>query len=192
MNSHEHDEPMEVDDSLSDELRRRAITPPYPEAEIEARIHASIADGVRPGRRQALTTRTHLFRSRAARVALTAAASLVLFIGGAEYGRRTAPISIVVPAPATPVEIRNDLPYSIQSAGSQYVATLATFSGQADSLSTEERRIAREVALAALYSASVELLREAGDDEMLRAVTEMVARRRNTMGRSTIDGGMRF
>jgi hypothetical protein len=123
---------------------------------------------------------------------LTAAASLALFIGGAEYGRRTAPVSIVVPAPPTVVDARTDLPYSIQSAGSQYVAALAMFSGSADSLSIEERRIAREVALAALYSASVELLREAEDDELLRAVTEMVAQRRNTMGPSAIDTGTRF
>ena len=247
----EHEDWLERDDEIVDELRRRAKMPEFPAAEIEARIRSSLdgaGDGaarlalgltserlasddaredlvhstpyVRPGRRKALGAASEesetalsdgqfrdaesgeadwtdkslkqgrvaaLTRSFAARAALTAAASLALFIAGAESGRRTAPISVMVPAPSTPTEVRNDLPYSIQSAGSQYVAMLATFSGQADSLSPEERRVAREVALAALYSASLELLREAGDDEMLRAVTEMVAQRRDMMGPSTID-----
>ena len=131
-------------------------------------------------------------RSFAARALLTAAASLALFIGGAEYGRRTALLSIFVLAPTTALDARADLPYSIQSAGSQYVATLAMFSGRADSLSVEERRIAREVALAALYSASLELLREAGDDDVLRTITEMVAERRTALAPSVNGAGMRF
>ncbi|HSR42713.1 MAG TPA: hypothetical protein VLL48_11085, partial [Longimicrobiales bacterium] len=101
-----------------------------------------------------------------------------------------AAVESLVPVPAT-YEQTASVPLDIQSAGSRYVATLARFSGEAARLSVEERRMAREVALAALYGAAVELLREAGDDETLEAVAEMVARRRGDSGQLN-DGARSF
>lgn len=188
----------EAEGRLREALKRDFATPRFPGAEIEDRIRASVArrgtrsqDGNGPA--------PPWWSGGTTRAVLAAAASLVLFVGGMEYGRRTAvPIAPVAPtvgpgattsgpvAGATEAAEPTSLPLSIQSAGTRYVATLARFTGEADGLAAEERRLAREVALAALYGAAVELLREAGEDDVLRAVAEMVAVRRGTMSG---DGG---
>lgn len=183
------------EDALREGLRRDFAPPAFPEDEIEARIRASVA------RRRQRTPRGDRpapprWSGGTAQAVLAAAASLVLFIGGVEYGRRTAvpPPAASAPGPevVAPVEQAVSLPLSIQSAGTRYVAALARFSGQSDALAAEERQVAREVALAALYGATVELLREAGEDDVLSLVAEMVAARRGITVGDEPPPGRRF
>jgi len=158
-----------------------AARPPaaWPAAEIEDRIRGTIA--WRHRRVMGLPA-SSILRSGTVRALLAAAASLAVFIGGAEYGRRLgasqAPPIAEAAGPAVPVE-NVSLPLSIQSAGSRYVASLARFSETAPSLSPEQRQTAREVALALLYSATIELVRESRDDDILRTVSQLVEERRN-------------
>ena len=67
---------------------------------------------------------------------------------------------------------------SSQSAGSEYVARLAQFGADANGLSDDVREEARQVALATLYAASIELLRESEDDEFLATVAQLIFSRR--------------
>lgn len=183
-----------VDEALREALRRGYASPPFPAEEIEGRVRASVA------RRRTEPSPRHAaappwWRGGTVRTLLAVAASLALFVGGMEYGRRTSgPVAGAGGAvgPAGAVQQPVSLPLSIQSAGTRYVAQLARFSGQADALTPEERRTAREVALAALYGAAVELLREAGEDEALRIVVETVAGRREAVGRDVGPTALRF
>lgn len=133
---------------------------------------------------------------------LSAAAALLVFIGGVEYGRRgiqttgiEGPVATVagdagaregalrVPGSTESVS----LPLSIQSAGSEYVATLARFSGTSNQLPDEQREIAREVAMTVLYGAALELLEAIGDDQLLEQLVSEIGRRRfQTDGEGTL------
>lgn len=190
------DETMEHDDlgeRAKDELRERFPSARFPEDEIEERIRTAL-------------TRSRMDRGRSrwvevagappvpwwngatARTVLAVAASLVLFIGGVEYGRRTTrPYEPSAPARDAATLIVGSTPaLSIQDAGSRYVASLARFSGEAGSLSPSQRRVAREVALAAIYGATLELLRESQGDETLEEVANMVATRREQISADTL------
>lgn len=186
------------DDRIREELRDRFPPAPFPEAEIEDRIRTSLArregaPGATPKPPGAGSTPG--WRGETTRTVLAAAAALVLFIGGMEYGRRTA-TPPGYPAPVTaapgPVEAAESLPLSLQSAGSRYVASLARFSEEAESLTPGQRQVAREVALATIYGATLELLRESEDDRTLQAVLQMVAARRDEIGGSATPASRRF
>ncbi len=110
-----------------------------------------------------------------------------MFVAGAEYGRRT----------AAPVEVLTSdagvaTPLSIQSAGSEYVARLARFSAEAEQLTATERGEARQVALAILYAATLELLRESEDDELLATAAQLIFSRRQAERDSEHDGALWF
>jgi hypothetical protein len=190
------EETMDQDDfeaKLRRELRDRFPAPPFPGNDIEEQIRSTLAKS--RGDRVDTSSTTDAapvaprwWRSTTARMVLAVAASLLLFIGGAEYGRRTAlPYTLSTSTPATAVETYGSSPaFSIQDAGSQYVASLARFSGESRSLSPRQRRVAREVALATIYGATLELLRESSDDEMLKAVVKLVVTRREQFGADTL------
>jgi hypothetical protein len=177
---------------LRDELRQCFPQVDFPADEIEAEIRLSLRSSARSDS-SGLNTGLPIsspdlprdpipWWKAAARVGLVAAASVLLFVGGVEYGRRTTP-----QLPGTfvlPVGDAVSLPLAIQSAGSFYVASLTRLSSDANALSSEERRVAREVGLAALYAASLELSRESIDDEDLRAMVEMVGEKRVDVARS--------
>lgn len=185
------------DEGLREALRDGFPPPPFPEAEIEDRIRATlIRRGERWGRGAPRPGASGpWWRGGTARSVLAVAASLVLFIGGMEYGRRTA-LPAGYPTPGVvasgPVENAESLPLVLQSAGSRYVASLARFSGEANSLTPRQRQVAREVALATIYGATLELLRESGDDQTLQAVLQMVAARRNEIGAAGSPGSQSF
>lgn len=110
------------------------------------------------------------------RVAAAVAASLVIFVGGAEYGRRaatsTADVSPATQQPAATLagdvsQPSLGLPISIQEAGSNYVSRLATLTARSSSLAEGERRMAEEVAWASLRGAATELARVSEDSEAL-------------------------
>lgn len=143
------------DDSIRDLVRDAHPRPPFPAVAIRRRIARS-----RGQRKPA---------GLLGRVALAVAAALLVFVGGAEYGRRTA-------APASP-EVE-PTPLAIQAAGSRWVAHLAAFTDSAPALAPAEREQARQVALAALYAASIELLRQTEDDDLLATVAELIEVRR--------------
>jgi hypothetical protein len=55
------------------------------------------------------------------------------------------------------------------------MASLARFTEESELLTPEQRRTAREVALAMLAGAALELLRESGTSESLRAAADLIA-----------------
>jgi hypothetical protein len=117
------------------------------------------------------------------RPVLQAAAVLAVFIGGAEYGRRLGPRGGVTESAreamiASGIAPGATLPLEIQASGSRYIATLARFSAESQSLPLEQRQIAREVAMAVMYSAAIQLLEEGGEDAVLQSVANMVIERR--------------
>lgn len=165
------------DDRLSEALKEGWPRASFPRREIEERLEHTL--GRRAGTSVPQRAGRAWWRGSTARSVLAAAASLLLFIGGMEYGRRTAvperPIMStadeLTPIPAAPAS----LPLTIQSAGSEYVASLARFNGEAAGLSTEQRRVAREVALTVLYGAALELLRSSAEDEALEGAVRLLS-----------------
>lgn len=179
----------DLDERELKELREMFPSAPFPEGAIEERIrtNAGLSGVNHPkalSRQGALTEPPPWRMGATVRTVVAVAAALVLFIGGVEYGRRT----VSPDAPTAPVQgggtliAESDPALSIQDAGSRYVATLASFSGEVGNLSPAQRRVAREVALATIYAATLELLRESQDDETLRTVAGMVATRREEIG----------
>lgn len=137
----------------------------FPRDDIEQRIRATIAQGERAPQ----------VRRNGARLVLAAAAGVVLFVAGAEYGRRTTePMLLAVPVRMEEAETTS-VPLSIQSTGSRHLASLARFTEEAEKLTPEQRRTAREVALAMLAGAALELLRESENSESLRAAADLIA-----------------
>jgi hypothetical protein len=131
------------------------------------------------------------------RVALAAAAAILVFVSGIEYGRRLAGPAAMAPAasePAPDITVATpSLPLAIQSAGSQYVASLAVLSQAYPQLTVEQQRTAREVALAALLGAAIELLRDSGDDDTaLRAAADLIADVKANMAEPTAARGTEF
>lgn len=116
---------------------------------------------------------------------LAAAAAVLVFVAGAEYGRRSA---------AQPESVTASLntPLAIQLAGTEYVARVADFSSDASNLTTSERSEARQVALAILYAASVELLRESEDDDLLTLVARLIESRRQAERDPQVTGTLWF
>lgn len=190
------------DRALAERFRAWMRGPRFPAGRIEARIRDTLREEAEPreagrdaragGDPQALrpelaaagrgeTARRGL--GRASRVVLAGAAAVLLFLAGMEYGRARAPAPSPGPlrtAPAVVARASNELPAAlrIQAAGSRYVATLARFSQESQGVSEAERRAAREVATTILYAAALELLMEAGEDELMENVAWLVALRR--------------
>ncbi len=165
---------------LDDDLRRARPGPEFPEKRIRARIRETIAArddsrvaprvdpvGWLPGRLGA-----------AGRAALLAAASLVIFVAGTEFGRRTVD-STHARGASPPAGGELELPLSIQHTGSEYVASLAGLTARGETLSPEQRRLAEEVALTVLHAAIVELGRAADDDRVLRTAAGLVSAQRS-------------
>ena len=162
-------------------LRTELRAPAFPEREVLERIRASIRGleersgppGRPPGRRRTAWT------GRWFGLGAAAAASLAIFVGGAEFGRRTALASIpggsapgaAVSAPAREADTETlGLPISIQEAGSAYVSRLAQLTARSASLGEGERRMAEEVAWASLRGAATELARLSEHGEALAAL----------------------
>ncbi|NIQ55568.1 MAG: hypothetical protein GWN71_20055, partial [Gammaproteobacteria bacterium] len=83
-------------------------------------------------------------------------------------------------------------PLSIQSAGTEYVARLARLSTEAEQLTPAEREEARQVALAILYAATLELLGDSENDEMLEAAAQLIYSRRQAERSPGEDGTLWF
>lgn len=179
------------DARLEGELRRHYPRASFPAAAIEATIRETLAADP-PMRSRAGGPRRRWWEHEAVRTALAVAASLVLFIGGAEYGRRTAVpagtgLSSTGGASPTTAGASLDtdplsIPLSIQASGTRYVASLARFAGETERLTPEERRVAREVAVTALSGALLELLAEWEDEASLRAAVELLVTTKAELG----------
>jgi hypothetical protein len=157
-------EPERLDNVTQRQLADAFDAPPFPDARIRARLQRTL--GARTGGSRSPV--------RWLAAATLAAAVLLAFIGGVEYGRRL---------PARPdggqVNAMADLPMAIQSAGTDYITAVGRFADLRDSLSINDRDQAREVALAVLYGVVVELLRsEAADPEFARVIQAAMARQR--------------
>jgi hypothetical protein len=169
----------EFDERLRRELQARYPSPVFPSADFQSAIENRIGRFA-SGRDGTAVVRVPLW-VRPLRAVLMAAAAVVLFIGGMEYEQHRGSASSTM-APAAPSRADDRmLPMTIQSAGSRYVATVAEFGVASNRLTPAERAVAREVALAALYSAALELMREAENDDVLRAVTQLVAAQRQNV-----------
>ncbi len=122
------------------------------------------------------------------------AASLAIFVAGAEYGRRVAS-PVVVPqeteaaALAAEPAFAASVPLLIQTYGSQYVAEMARMSETIDQMTPEERQQAREVALAVLYGAATEILRAGPQDDAAASVAKVLLAQRQI---ATDDGSLRI
>ena len=153
-----HDRP---DPALRDALRAAASAADFDAERLGERIAATIAERPSPavaplhGKRR--TPALWLWTGRAAAAAL-------VFLGGALYGRLSAPA--VDPAPpvtafVTPGAQDALLPaqvgIAIQAAGTGYVASLALLSEMRERLTVVQREQARQVALAVLTGALAEL-----------------------------------
>ena len=70
------------------------------------------------------------------------------------------------------------VPIAIQSEGTEYVAAITRLAELGDSLTPQEREQAREVAVAVLYAAALQLLRDAPQDAVAETIYETVAEQR--------------
>lgn len=171
-------------------LKETFQAPSFPGSEIEARLEQSVREA---GRSRTRGSTHSIWASPVMRTVLAAAAALVLFIGGAEYGRRTAaPVTVLAEGAFNPSTSELALPISIQTAGSDYIATLAQYSDQASSLTEAERQEAQDVALAVLYGVVIELLRESGDDDMLATIAQLLHSRRQSLRNPELEGVIWF
>ncbi len=94
-------------------------------------------------------------------------------MGGVEYGRRVAPT--IAPPAAVIRQPPLSVPTSIQAKGTEYVAALARLTELSQELTPEEREQSRQVALAVLYGAALELLRYAPNDPVAASVYRSVS-----------------
>jgi hypothetical protein len=156
MTDHSHED----NTRLRDALRDAAASPRFDTESVRERIEDSVARGpervLRPHRGP--DYRLLLFWSA------RAAAAVTLLIVGAWYGRRSAESESMRLMPAyqavtgQPDLLRPvNVPLSIQSAGTGYVASLALLSEMRDQLTPEQHEQARQVALAVLIGAIAEL-----------------------------------
>ncbi len=158
----------EFESRLTTALREDYTTEAFPESEIERALRDTLAVSAR---------KSVGFGHSTVRYLLVAAAAILVFVGGAEYGRHTAylegdPRTIAGETNRTTVP---DLPLAIQTSGSRYVATLAQLTEQAPDLSERQLRIGREVAVMALYAAAAELLRIDREDDVLQETVRSLA-----------------
>jgi hypothetical protein len=162
-------------DDLDSELREamHAASPPaeFQRDALRDRIAGSLAERARSapsrGRPPAHIAAVWLAR---------AAAAVLIFALGAFYGRANAPVVESVSSnafAALEATLPANVPLSIQSAGTGYVASLALMSGMRDRLTPEQREQARQVALAVLSGAIAELA-TAGNGRLPNGVLETV------------------
>jgi hypothetical protein len=162
-----------LDPRIADLLRKEHAPPAFPKDEVKARVAATLRT-----RRDGRDIDRRWFLHPVVRTAMAAAAAVLVFVAGSEYGRRTATTNGV----GNPVpEADLSAPISIQSTGSQYVASLAQFTEQASGLTSEEREEARQVALAIMYAATAELLQDQENDELLEAVARLFYQKRQSL-----------
>lgn len=193
-----------ADDELRELLQAQFEAPPFAQEAVRDRIRTSMdavdAGGafvgpVRPDHAHGPASGAPLLASLSA-----AAAAVLIFVGGAEYGRRTAGATVAeTPGaggpPSTQWTARTDmaasasLPISIQEAGSRYISRLAQLTARRASLSEGDRVIAEDVAWSSLRGAATELARLSENSEALAEVILLLERERAGPIRS---GGISF
>jgi hypothetical protein len=162
-----------LDPRIADLLRKELAPPAFSKDEVKARVAATLRT-----RRDGRDIDRRWFVHPVVRTAMAAAAAVLVFVAGSEYGRRIAAANgagIAVP------EMELSAPISIQSAGSRYVASLAQFTEQAPELTAEEREEARQVALAIMYAATAELLQDQENDGLLETVARLFYSKRQSL-----------
>ena len=175
-----------LDHETSELLASEEPGAPFPRDEIRDRIRASVERRRNPG--VAAESRVPWLKIGGA-----IAASLMIFVAGAEYGRRvaapieTAPVATVTAAPEP--AIAASLPLSIQTHGSQYVAEMARMAETFEELSPDEREQAREVAIAVLFGAAAELLRAVPEDDSAASVARVLLAQKQI---ANADGSLRI
>jgi len=161
----EPQEPSGLDELTQRQLAETFAEPGFPADRIRERVRRTTGRRGSSGR----SMMTRVFATAA-----LAAAVLLTFSGGIEYGRR-------LPASqnGSASRLAADLPLAIQSAGTEYITAVAQYADLRDSLDSSERAQAREAALAVLYGVVVELLRsEAADADFARIIQAAMARER--------------
>lgn len=156
-------------------LQREYRAADFPKHELRSRIEGTLRESGSGGALYSVAGT--IFRHPLARTLLTVAAAILIFVAGSEYGRRVA-TSAASQSAEEHAEI--SAPLSIQTAGSAYVARLAEFRSRAPELSEARRQEARQVALAILYAATIELLKESDEDDLLAAVAQLIFSRRQS------------
>jgi len=119
---------------------------------LEERVVRTLRDRglLRPPKRSTITP---------VRVALAAAAALVLLLGGFAAGRWTAETPEAPEQPQAIEASRETLAASLQRAGSAYVSALEELASSGVAPHSDEMRQGREVALTTLYTAAGEVSR---------------------------------
>lgn len=165
-----------TDDQIGDGVREAYPRTVFPKAAIAERIAATLGSrSPDHGSRFRRPRRHGLFQAL-----LAAAAAIAVFVGGAEYGRRS-----LTPSPAPAPDVTPGIPLAIQASGTRYVSDLTRFAQNAPGLSASEREEARQAAVAILYSAVIALQTEA-DDELLEAAGQLIhSLRRSQRGPAT-------
>lgn len=178
------------DDITRKRLKEADPSPPFPADEIRMRIEATLA-GREAGRKRPPGNHSPLRPTLRGLAVL--AASLVLFVSGVEYGRRLPPEAAGQQAvETTRVDPIRSVPLTIQHSGSDYISSLTHLSDVAGALSDEEKEQARQVALAVLYGAAVELLRQQPDDPVAARLFETIRAEREQASRPDQEPGIWF
>lgn len=185
----------ELDDTTRKLLGEADPSPVFPKDEIRNRIRSTQdrrRESGQPGQTQ---SGVPLYLKGVAALA----ASLLLFVGGFEYGRRAGrPVSLPVTlpeagAPVIPaMNLGREIPLNIQLSGSNYINSLTRLTDVVEILTPEEQEQARQVALAVLYGAAAELLRAAPHDRVAEAIFETVRAQRRLPGEHEIDSNVWF
>ncbi len=172
-----------MSDRQQDEIGRLLAevepAPDFPRGRVRERIDASIRQGDLHSRAVRQAGIGGWLRPVAA-----AAAGLLIFVAGAEYGRRMATPAVQpgVEPSAGPSTNRQQVPrnvsFSIQEQGTAYLAEVARLSETAESMTPEQLEEARQVATAILYGAALELVRAAPDDHLADAIVRSLRSRR--------------
>lgn len=180
------------DAELRELLQTHFEAPPFAQDAVGDRLRGSM-DGVDAGDSLGRSTRPAPAHGPPFRVPLVAslsaaAAAVLIFVGGAEYGRRTAASSVAgAPRIAVAEPVRspgeNDasasLPIEIQEAGSRYISRLAQLTARRASLTEGDRTIAEDVAWSSLRGAATELARLSENSEALAQVILLLERERD-------------
>lgn len=192
------------DEELRELLQTQFEAPPFAQEAVRDRIRASMDEvdargafvrPVRPDQAHGRASGAPLIASLSA-----AAAAVLIFVGGAEYGRRTAGATVAETpgagappstqwTPRTDMAASASLPISIQEAGSRYISRLAQLTARRASLSEGDRAIAEDVAWSSLRGAATELARLSENSEALAEVILLLERERAGPIRS---GGISF
>lgn len=141
----------DADRDLKQRVREIAPGAPFP----RERIHRRIGKSLDAPRRRGGGLPSWL------RAAAAVAAGVLLFVAGVEYGRRNV---------GSAVAVDGSVPTAIQSSGSEWVASISRLRESEAGLDPEQVEQARQVALAVMYGAALELVRNSPDDEMAAAV----------------------